>query len=83
MAEHFCLGRRRLHVFGRDDTIRPGEHLSHFYVLFVAGWVTVGSMLTVCNYDSNQYNGFFSQPPGRVTGSTAEIETLRPKSPER
>lgn len=24
IAEHFCLGRRRLHLFGREDTIRPG-----------------------------------------------------------
>lgn len=25
IIEHFCLGRRRLHVFGRDTTIRPGK----------------------------------------------------------
>lgn len=25
IIEHFCLGRRRLHLFGRDSTIRPGE----------------------------------------------------------
>ena len=24
IAEHFCLGKRRLHVFGRDSSIRPG-----------------------------------------------------------
>lgn len=24
IIEHFCLGRRRLHLFGRDTTIRPG-----------------------------------------------------------
>ncbi|KAK1886454.1 N6-adenosine-methyltransferase non-catalytic subunit [Dissostichus eleginoides] len=24
IIEHFCLGRRRLHLFGRDSTIRPG-----------------------------------------------------------
>ena len=24
IMEHFCLGRRRLHLFGSDDTIRPG-----------------------------------------------------------
>ncbi len=23
IIEHFCLGRRRLHVFGRDNTLRP------------------------------------------------------------
>ena len=25
IMEHFCLGRRRLHLFGNDSTIRPGE----------------------------------------------------------
>lgn len=32
IIEHFCLGRRRLHLFGRDSTIRPGEKdaLFHF-----------------------------------------------------
>ena len=26
IIEHFCLGRRRLHLFGTDDCIRPGTH---------------------------------------------------------
>lgn len=30
IIEHFCLGRRRLHLFGRDSTIRPGEMDTHF-----------------------------------------------------
>ena len=25
IIEHFCLGQRRLHMFGTDNTIRPGE----------------------------------------------------------
>ena len=25
IIEHFCLGTRRLHIFGRDTTIRPGK----------------------------------------------------------
>lgn len=25
IIEHFCLGRRRLHLFGKDRAIRPGE----------------------------------------------------------
>lgn len=35
IIEHFCLGRRRLHLFGRDSTIRPGElfTLSSFLVI--------------------------------------------------
>ena len=27
IAEHFCLGRRRLHVFGRDSCLRCGEYV--------------------------------------------------------
>ena len=38
IVEHFCLGRRRLHLFGRDSTIRPG-------------WLTLGSGLTSSNFD--------------------------------
>lgn len=30
IIEHFCLGRRRLHLFGRDSTIRPGYSQSCF-----------------------------------------------------
>ena len=39
IVEHFCLGRRRLHLFGRDSTIRPG-------------WLTLGSGLTSSNFDA-------------------------------
>ncbi|TRZ09325.1 hypothetical protein HGM15179_017783 [Zosterops borbonicus] len=28
IIEHFCLGRRRLHLFGRDSTIRPDRNCS-------------------------------------------------------
>lgn len=31
IIEHFCLGRRRLHLFGRDSTIRPGESFSQVF----------------------------------------------------
>ena len=33
IIEHFCLGRRRLHLFGNDNTIRPGTLPMHV-VLF-------------------------------------------------
>jgi len=70
IAEHFCLGRRRLHLFGRDDTLRPG-------------WVTVGTELASSNYDDETYNAFFESTPGLSTGCTDRIEQLRPKSPDR
>jgi mRNA (2'-O-methyladenosine-N6-)-methyltransferase len=68
LAEHFCLGRRRLHLFGRDDAIRPG-------------WLTVGPTLTTSNFDAQKYWSFFEKPPGLTTGCSERIELLRPKSP--
>ncbi|XP_071455156.1 N(6)-adenosine-methyltransferase non-catalytic subunit METTL14 [Hetaerina americana] len=67
IIEHFCLGRRRLHIFGRDSTIRPG-------------WLTLGPMLTNSNFNADAYASHFST--GQVTtGCTERIEALRPKSP--
>jgi mRNA (2'-O-methyladenosine-N6-)-methyltransferase len=69
MIEHFCLGRRRLHLFGRDTTIRPG-------------WVTIGPELTSSNFDAETYaNNFNQTEEAHLTGCTDEIERLRPKSP--
>ncbi|RUS77729.1 hypothetical protein EGW08_014517, partial [Elysia chlorotica] len=69
IMEHFCLGRRRLHLFGRDSTIRPG-------------WLTVGPGITSSNFDADTYCGFFeTQPDAYLTGCSDEIERLRPKSP--
>nr|CAG4648685.1 EOG090X07CF [Polyphemus pediculus] len=66
IIEHFCLGKRRLHLFGRDSTIRPG-------------WLTVGPMLTNSNFNAEVYATYFAG--GNVTGCTERIEALRPKSP--
>jgi len=69
IIEHFCLGKRRLHLFGRDSTIRQG-------------WLTLGSELTSCNFDSRIYNNFFNKDAsGTVVPYNEEIERLRPKSP--
>lgn len=68
MIEHFCLGRRRLHIFARDDTIRPG-------------WLSIGPELTSSNYDKERYMAYFQKPEDMTTGCTEEIERLRPKSP--
>ncbi len=69
IIEHFCLGRRRLHIFGRETSIRPG-------------WLTIGSDLTSSNFEADVYNGYFnSDPEAYLTGCTEEIERLRPKSP--
>ncbi|KAK3085784.1 hypothetical protein FSP39_008670 [Pinctada imbricata] len=68
IMEHFCLGRRRLHIFGRDSTIRPG-------------WLTIGPELTTSNFDAYSYSSFFTKDPGTTTGCSEDIERLRPKSP--
>lgn len=68
LIEHFCLGRRRLHIFGRDSTIRPG-------------WVTIGPGVTNTNYKPSSFKNQFLGYPGTTTGCTERIEMLRPKSP--
>lgn len=68
MIEHFCLGRRRLHVFARDSTIRPG-------------WLSIGPELTSSNYDRDIYLSNFQANDDLTTGCSEEIERLRPKSP--
>ncbi|KAG9337094.1 hypothetical protein JZ751_029762 [Albula glossodonta] len=68
IIEHFCLGRRRLHLFGRDSTIRPG-------------WLTVGPTLTNSNFNAEAYASHFNVPNSHLSGCTEEIERLRPKSP--
>lgn len=57
----------RLHVFGRDSTIRPG-------------WLTIGPELTNSNFNADLFASHFS-PSTLSTGCTERIEALRPKSP--
>lgn len=66
IMEHFCLGKRRLQIFGRDSTIRPG-------------WLTIGPMLSISNYEKSLLKSYFEG--GNTTGSSERIENLRPKSP--
>lgn len=57
----------RMHVFGRDSTIRPG-------------WLTLGPELTNSNFNADLYASYFN-PSTITTGCTERIEALRPKSP--
>ncbi|RUS19974.1 methyltransferase-like protein 14 [Endogone sp. FLAS-F59071] len=69
IIEHFCLGRRRLELFGEDHNIRRG-------------WLTIGNALSSSNFSAKTYNSYFSgDPNGYLLGSTPKIEELRPKSP--
>lgn len=80
IIERFCLGRKRLELFGEDHNIRNG-------------WLTIGGSLTSSNYDSEKYNNYFigdimypeaqNYEGGKYVGSTPEIESLRPRSPKR
>ncbi|ESN94600.1 hypothetical protein HELRODRAFT_164465 [Helobdella robusta] len=71
IIERFCFGRRRLHLFGRDTSVRPG-------------WLTIGPKLTSTNYDRESYNANFVKNPV-VTRLVAlkRYQRLRPKSPPR
>ena len=80
IVEHFCMGRRRLELFGSDRTLREG-------------WVTVGEDITKSTWDRAKYNAWFDGTDvwpkvrnhcgGRLLGSEDVIEELRPKSVER
>ncbi|CAD7952077.1 unnamed protein product [Amoebophrya sp. A25] len=83
IIEHFCLGRRRLELFGCDGNLRDG-------------WVTLGRDITTSTWGAKTYASFFEgnehteQWPkcrnfrgGRLLGSDPVIEVLRPKSVER
>lgn len=78
--EHFCLGRRRLELFGLDRNLRDG-------------WLTLGGGLTKSNFNKSTYLSWFegdgtwprvqNHIGGKLLGSIPEIDALRPKSPVR
>eukprot|EP00919_Chromeraceae_sp_WS-2016_P010383 GHVR01024308.1.p1 GENE.GHVR01024308.1~~GHVR01024308.1.p1 ORF type:complete len:109 (+),score=14.11 GHVR01024308.1:801-1127(+) len=83
LIEHFCLGRRRLELFGTDSNVRQG-------------WLTLGKALSASNFDSSRYCSWFegdsnllryphtkSFQGGKLVGTTDEIENLRPRSPPK
>ncbi|KAG2174444.1 hypothetical protein INT44_006707 [Umbelopsis vinacea] len=67
IVEHFCLGTRRLELFGENHNLRPG-------------WVTLGCDLSYSNFTPKAYLQQLSMN-GRLLQSTSRIEDLRPKSP--
>lgn len=68
IIEHFCLGRRRLHLFARDSTIRRG-------------WLSLGPEISSSNFDKRVYKSYFEKSIENVENLTERIEQLRPKSP--
>eukprot|EP00210_Caulerpa_lentillifera_P009508 g9067.t1 len=85
IIERFCLGQRRIELFGEDHNIRPG-------------WVTIGQKLQSTNFKPAVFashfmmmdGGPFIMNPGRpqpgqpnLLPSSEEIEYLRPKSPSQ
>jgi mRNA (2'-O-methyladenosine-N6-)-methyltransferase len=53
IIENFCMGRRRLEIFGSDYSMRPG-------------WLTVGDSLTTSTYDPKEYLSYFQD--GNLVG---------------
>ena len=77
VIERFCLGRKRLMLFGNNRSLRKG-------------WLIVGKDLTLSNYNKEVYEKYFEGPVnlegpegGRLLGTTDEIEMIRPKSPPK
>eukprot|EP00123_Amoebidium_parasiticum_P021334 comp65571_c0_seq1/m.48001 comp65571_c0_seq1/g.48001 ORF comp65571_c0_seq1/g.48001 comp65571_c0_seq1/m.48001 type:complete len:402 (-) comp65571_c0_seq1:75-1280(-) len=73
IMERFCLGLRRLHLFGSDATIRRG-------------WVTVGPRVTKSNWSEERYLEYFKKrnvERGKEfrVGFNAEVDSLRPRTP--
>lgn len=77
IIERFCLGRKRLELFGNEKSVKDG-------------WVVIGKDVPETNWNQNTYSEFFqgginlnSYRGGRYTGTTSQIESLRPKSPPK
>ena len=80
VIERFCMGRKRIELFGEDRNKR-------------AGWLTLGKSLSNSNFVLEKYNSYFTGDKcypevqgyegGRYVGCSMEIEELRPRSPPR
>jgi len=73
IIERFCLGTRRLELFGRDHNCRRG-------------WITLGNQLTENTWDPERYADYYRKK-GTKLPVVPEIENCRPRSrgssPER
>jgi len=80
VIERFCMGRKRIELFGEDRNKRYG-------------WLTLGNSLSNSNFCLEKYNNYFKgdlcypevqgYEGGRYVGCSIEIEGLRPRSPTR
>ena len=80
VIERFCMGRKRIELFGEDRNKR-------------SGWLTLGKSLSNSNFNLEKYNNYFKgdlcypevegYEGGRYVGCSLEIEGLRPRSPTR
>lgn len=66
IIERFCLGKRRLNLFARQDTIRNG-------------WLSIGEEIVDTKFDYGDYLKNFVDT--NLVATNLEIERLRPKSP--
>lgn len=63
LIERFCLGRRRLDLFGCDETIRPG-------------WLTVGMDISFTS-NHQRYAEHFKTMDDLLVGTNAMIDRIR------
>ncbi|CED85413.1 Predicted N6-adenine methylase involved in transcription regulation [Phaffia rhodozyma] len=75
LVENFCMGTRRLDLFGTESQARPGW--------VVAGFDTPGIEKTISAFDRETWETAAKIDGKFVVPTTAEVENLRPKSPTR
>lgn len=77
IIERFCLGRKKVELFGNDKIKRKG-------------WLKIGKDVETSNFNLETYMKWFEGEVkldgyvgGTLMGTTSEIESLRPKSPPK
>ena len=66
IIERFCLGRRRVQIFGDESSRRDG-------------WVTIGENVRSSDFERREYESYFRN--GHLVNVDNDVEILRPKSP--
>lgn len=63
IIENFCMGRRRLEIFGSDQSMRPG-------------WLTAGDKVTISTFEPKDYLSYFHD--GNLVGHHQGSSHLNP-----
>jgi mRNA m6A methyltransferase non-catalytic subunit len=86
IIERFCLGRKKIQLFGSKDTVRKG-----WLTTMHKDYASIFTEEFESNYEREKYEGYFNpnvdyselkdHEGGRYVGTTTDIEALRPKTP--